>query len=283
MPYGRRYRKTYKGNRYRKRRGKFTKFNTYRHRSAKAQANQIYSLNKKINRVYKLSKPEIQIYQTEQPTIDAAVLTDTLRGRDFSVHRCIDQGLNIFNGRYARIKNVQFTGSFTFNGNPGETDQKCVGCLRLIFFRCKTQEWSLPLAGDVLPGHLTNCTNEYFMKCPLTTGFSTRYKLVGDYKFYLHPQKSNIRFINIKLKYPYSIRRGHAMAGDGLENNEYPVNTLGCVAYICRAGEYTGSLDTFSSELFMKLAYTDDNYTPANNRQQSKTDTNNVKIDDSNN
>lgn len=279
MPYGRRnYRKIRKANSYRKRGRKFTRFNTYRHRSSKAQAYQIYSLNKKINRVYKLSKPEIQIYQTERPTIDAAVLTDTIRGRDFSVHRCIDQGLNIFNGRYARIKNVTFTGSFTFNGNPGETEQKCVGCLRLIFFRCKTQEWSLPVAGDVLPIDMTNCTNEYFMKCPLMKGFSTRYKLVGDYKFYLHPQKSNIRFINIKLKYPYSIRRSHPMTDDDFENHEFPINTLGCVAYICRAGEYTSSLDTFTSELFMKLAYTDDNYTVPDNNNRAKTDTN----DDSN-
>lgn len=288
MPYGKRYtRKTRKTNRYRKTRRTFTRFNTYRNRSSKAQAYQIYKLNKKINHVYKLSKPELQVYQSDAATIDTAITTDTVRGRYFSVHRCIDQGLNLFNGKYARIKNAVFTGSLSWGGNPGELTQQCVGCLRLIFFRPKTQQWDVPAPGDILPVSMINCPNEYFMKCPLRQGFSTKYKLVGDYKFYLYPQKSNIRFINIRIKYPYSLRREHDMNNDDYENNEFPTNSLMCCSYICRAGDYTSVLDTFNTELFMKLVYTDDNYSTAGNNRQlktdSKTDINDVKIDDSNN
>lgn len=253
---------------------KFSRFNTYKNRSSKAQAYQIYSLNKKINYVYKMNKPEIQIYQNESATIDTAVTTDTTRGRYFDVHRCIDQGLNIFNGKYARIKNVTFTGSLNFNGNPGQTDQKCVGCLRLIFFRSKVQQHEVPAPGDILPVSMINCPNEYFMKCPFKQGFSTKYKLVGDYKFYLYPQKSNIRFINIKLKYPYSLRREHDMNPNVYENNDFPTNSLMCCSYICRAGDYTTNLDTFETELFMKLAYTDDNYTLGNTRSKNNTNDN---------
>lgn len=59
------YKGYYKGKKryfrkYHKKRGsKFSKFNTYRKRSAKAQANQIYSLNKKINNMYRITKPRI--------------------------------------------------------------------------------------------------------------------------------------------------------------------------------------------------------------------------------
>lgn len=268
MPYRRRYvsRRAAHGRRYKKR--TFSRFNTYRHRSSKQQAYQIYKLNKKINHVYKMNKPEIQIYQPSTATIDTAVSSDTLGGKAFTFHRCIDQGLGIFDGKYARIKSVRFTGSFNWTGNPAESAQEAIGCMRLIFFRPICQIWGTPSIDDILPSNRTDFSNEYYMKCPLVNGFSTKYKLVGDYKFYLFPQKQGIRFINFNLKYPYSIRRSEDFDTVGHMNSAFPVNSLFCVSYIARVGEYT-SLDTFQTELFIKLAYTDDSVATQSTRDKS--------------
>lgn len=268
---------------------KFSRFNTYRNRSSKAQAYQIYSLNKKINHVYKMNKPEVQVYQSTTSPIYTEVVTDTLNGRTFSLHRCIDHGLGIFNGRIARLKNVTLTGSFKFAGNPAETEQGAVGCLRLVFFRPIQQIWALPSLQEVLPYQYDEYTNDYYMRCPLSHGFSVRYKLVGDYKFYLYPQKSSMKFINLRIKYPYSLRRADDLSATVQANNAFPANSLFCVSYICRTGEYQ-QLDTFNAELFMKLAYTDDVVAAEDNRtitrktskESSTSDTNECKNDDSN-
>lgn len=53
----------------------FSKYNTYRHRSAKAQAGQIYRLNKKVNRIYKSVKPDIQYFDTKPTEISEPVTT----------------------------------------------------------------------------------------------------------------------------------------------------------------------------------------------------------------
>lgn len=60
MPYSKKYASRRSNRRFHKRNSKFSRYATYRHRSAKAQASQIYSLNKKINYVYKQTKPDIQ-------------------------------------------------------------------------------------------------------------------------------------------------------------------------------------------------------------------------------
>lgn len=264
MPgYRRRYnRKIRRSN---KKKRTFSRLNTYKHRSSKQQAYQIYKLNKKINYVYKMTKPETQIYQPTTAVIDNQLYSTSTNGRSIEMHRCIDQSLDIFDGRYARIKNVQFTGSFNWDGNPDSSPQDCVGCLRLIFFRPVKQQWSIPSINDVLPYNATEFSNEYFIKCPLKYGFSTKFKLVADYKFYLYPQKSSTRFINIKLKYPYSLRRSDPLSSDVSPTNAFPVNSLFCVSYLCRSHHYN-VLDTFSCELFMKLAFTDDKFSQPDTR-----------------
>lgn len=270
MPGRYRYKRSYKSRRSYKKKTSFSKYNTFRYRSSKAQANQIYRLNRKINYVYKMSKPETQIYQSDVSPIYNEVVADTLRGRSFALHRCIDQSLGVFRGKTARIKNVVFTGSFNFVGNPAETEQEAVGCLRLIFFRLRTEKWNFPSILDVLPSDITNYSNEYFMKCPLAQGFS-KFKLVGDYKFYLQPKISSNKFINIKIKYPYLLRRGDNLQG-GEANLSYPKNSLFCVSYISRVGQ-SSSIDCFDTELFMKVAFTDDSYNMPDNRTIQPSDT----------
>lgn len=272
-------------------RRKYSRLNTYRNRSSKAQAYQIYSLNKKINHVYKLAKPEIQVYESADCVVDAQLYSESVSGRSFELHRCIDQSLGIFSGRYVRCRDITFTGGFNWDGNPGTDPQSKTGCLRLIFFRPKQQQWAIPSIGDIIP-YTQDKDNEYFMRCPLNRGFSMKYALVGDYKFYLNPQTCSSRCIKIHMKYPYSLRRSIEIDPTRSPNNAFPTNSLFCVSYICRIGG-PNVLDTFGCGLYMKLAYTDDHYYDADaNRAQtndqrtieepSTSDTNECKNDDSN-
>lgn len=66
MPTYRRYKKRFY-KRYGSKRSynnKFSRFNTYRNRSSKAQAYQIYSLNKRVSNIEKNTKPEYLIYES---------------------------------------------------------------------------------------------------------------------------------------------------------------------------------------------------------------------------
>lgn len=69
MPYSkRRYNRRYSRKSRHTRNSKFSKYATYRHRSSKAQANQIYNLNKKLNYVYRQTKPDVQFVDSEVDT-----------------------------------------------------------------------------------------------------------------------------------------------------------------------------------------------------------------------
>lgn len=88
MPVKRRYnyrKRAYGKKKYNRR--NFSRFNTYRHRSAKAQAYQIYKLNKKINYINKKNSPDIHSWQTE-------FLTNSFQGTN-SLHAT---QLNVFTG-----------------------------------------------------------------------------------------------------------------------------------------------------------------------------------------
>lgn len=74
------YRRRYKKRptrRYRRKGSKFTKFNTYKYRSSKAQAGQIYSLNKKVNYMYKQVKPRIHFADSDKYELNNLVIPTT--------------------------------------------------------------------------------------------------------------------------------------------------------------------------------------------------------------
>lgn len=66
MPgYRRRYYKTSGKRKFYKKKRTFSRFNTYKNRSSKAQAYQIYKLNKKVNYINKKNSPDIHSWQAE--------------------------------------------------------------------------------------------------------------------------------------------------------------------------------------------------------------------------
>lgn len=74
MPIRRRYTARRRTRKTTSNRKKFSKFSTYKNRSSKAQANQIYQLNKRISRVEKKTKPEYLHYDSN--LIDFDTLAD---------------------------------------------------------------------------------------------------------------------------------------------------------------------------------------------------------------
>ena len=240
--------KRYSKRRYYKRRRQFSRLNTYRNRSSKAQAYQIYSLNKKINRVYKLTKPEVQIYTDDvnnsgTPHLDLNLTTSDVNGYVSGVAPLITRQNNCFVGHYARIRDITITGSLEFQGNPAEGPQAQTCGLRLIFFRLKSDMVENPSRTDILK-IVNDKPNNYYLNCPLEQGFSTRYKLVKDVRMVMTPQSGPAKSYKIHFKYPYALLSKARLETAGYSRCK---NSLWCVYYLCRAGTYTGSsVDTFS-------------------------------------
>lgn len=263
MAYRRYGKRSYK-KRYYKRKRTFSRYNTYRHRSSKAQAYQIYKLNKKVNHVYKMTKPELQIYTDDinnsgTPHIDIDLTTSDTNGYKSACLPIINRGNGCFNGHYARIKDVTITASLEYMGNPLEGAQTQTCGLRLIFFRTRADMVENPNRTDILK-ILNDKPNNYYLNCPLEQGFSTRYKLVKDFRTVLTPQSSPAKSYKIHFKYPYSLL---AKTSLDVSSQSRCKNSLWCVYYICRAGTYAGSsVDTFQFSGYLKFAYTDDNYNP---------------------
>ena len=114
------YRRKYK-NFYRR---KFSRFNTYKNRSAKSQAYQIYSLNRRIDRIEKRTKPEIAYARKDN------MFTDNLRWEDVTQlwnHKILHltgpngnetpgQGVNLQNvitGQTCRIQGIKIWGELS--------------------------------------------------------------------------------------------------------------------------------------------------------------------------
>ena len=244
--------------RYYKRRRTFSRYNTYRHRSSKAQAYQIYNLNKKINRVYKLTKPEIQIYSDDDnnggtPHFDFDLTTSNVDGYRAALLPVITRANGCFCGHYARIKDVQMTFTIEFMGNPAETPQAQTCGLRLIFFRVKSDIVENPSRTDILK-IVNDKPNNYYLNCPLESGFSTRYKLVKDFRTVMTPQSGPAKSFKISFKYPYSLQSKGKLDVSG---NSRAKNSLWCV-YFLISGSSTGSFsfnsfstDSFSSSIFL--------------------------------
>lgn len=279
MPYRGRYnyrRRTYGKKKFYKKRT-FSRFNTYRHRSSKAQAYQIYKLNKKLNYVYKMNKPEIQIYTDDTnnngtPHFDINLTTSEVQGYKTGITEVITKNNGCFNGHYARIKDVTITGTLEYIGNPNETAQTQICGLRLIFFRLKADTYDPPSRTDVMKV-VYNKPNNYYLNSPLEPGFSTRYKLVKDFRTVLTPTSGPTKSFKITFKYPYALLSKSKLESTG--SYSFSKNSLWCVYYICRAGTYTGSsVDTFSYNGYLKFAYTDDTYTAGSDNAKS------VKTDD---
>ena len=109
--------------RYAKRSGKrtFTSFNLYKRRTSKAQAFQIYKLNKKINRIQNRTKPEVKIAPLLQKTVTTPTSSTASRPDGYILTNFVNEdtaevpdGSVKINGRFARMQSMKITGTLTY-------------------------------------------------------------------------------------------------------------------------------------------------------------------------
>ena len=259
MPYGKRYyRKTYKSNRYRKTNRTFTRFNTYRNRSAKAQAYQIYKLNKKVNRLNKQTKPECLTQIDESIANNIELATSGTSSYDYEVKALVSHKSGVFTGKKAFIKNVQVWGSIQFdNSGTGLRTQTADCYLRLIFFRPKTVRTGPNINEVVSNWGASSHDYTYYLKCPLAPGFSSKYRMVKNKLIKLSPTNGTMKQFKFTIKYNKNLR-GFLLSDTS--SAEYPLNTLYCIGILVNVGanQTSTTADLFSAQMFHKIAYYDD-------------------------
>lgn len=122
----------YRRRNYRRRgyRTRYSRYSTYRYRSAKAQARQIYGLNKKINRIEKRTKPEIYYARKDNLLTDNLRYSNVLQLWDHKILHLTGpandvtdgQGVNlqkIINGQLCRLQGVKIWGELTRTTTSG--------------------------------------------------------------------------------------------------------------------------------------------------------------------
>ena len=102
----------------------FSKYSTYKNRTSKAQAYQIYRLNKKINYIQHRTKPEVKIAPLMQGTFTTPTNTNASRASGYILTNFVSEdtanvpnGYVKISGRFARMQSLKITGTFTYTKN----------------------------------------------------------------------------------------------------------------------------------------------------------------------
>lgn len=218
MPYyGRRYNKS----RYRKfRKSKkrtFSRFNTYKNRSSKHQAYQIYSLNKKIRGIERRTKPEL--IQEMPPAYTATVSFTTASNSWYTTagqaHFTQDSWLQHVDQDEIRINKLIVYGAFERESGTegGPIDTKASGFARIAILQTKQEKSTLLTPSSIF--HSSEGTLDY--RAPLMKGASTQDRILAVINLALTDEQLNMRTFkaSIPLKRPL-YRKPTASTGYGL-------------------------------------------------------------------
>ena len=257
--------------RYIKRSGKraFSSFNLYKRRTSKAQAYQIYRLNKKIARIQYRTKPEIKIAPLVQRSITSASDNDFTLSGLLPLVNLVDEGTTPtavqaqLDGRFARLQNVTLKGVFNYAtalaGNPATpTDnldlQRLPAYMRLVIVQLKTTR-SAALTNDdvwtdrVIDGDSTSDALNGFarLRAPLSSGMARKARVLCDKTYML---SDNRQAVNVKCKLKYLKNWYKA------PEEEYPKGGVYMFVLIYNLG-YSLPRNTVNFQYVSKCAYTD--------------------------
>lgn len=254
MVYYKNYRNNYnKGYKYKYKKynnkKKFSRFNTYKNRSSKAQAYQIYSLNNKLDTLMKRTKPENLNYIPNDSHISISFADES--NNWYTTAGEIDYTTMTFSGnirnKSARVNKVIITGTLEReNGfEQTTTDTKVSAYALIAVLQTKAERSSLTTPSaifDTTSGPLS-------YRKPLQTGASTYDRILKIIRVKLTDATKNIVNFkkSIKVKYPYyrkptssdSYGKGHIYAC--------------CAVY----QDYTRALAQFTLNIGGKLIFTD--------------------------
>lgn len=265
MPiYGRKYYR--RRTNYKKKSNKrmFSRFNTYKNRSSKAQAYQIYKLNKRVSSIQKATKPETQVrysdiytafnqtnsFSTTDADDTKALVFPVIPPRDF---------VNL-QGRLARIKSIKVYGSF-----HSSYELVYPASVRLIFLQCKSVKIGLPTNGELIS--FTPHDNAAFEKGPLRSGITSSYRILKTKTIRLTQPQIRHKTFKISLKKVYNWRTEGTFSTINIESDfetqVFPKGEIFCLALFSNTGFKSNSQDKFSvltlDDLKYKMVYFDQN------------------------
>lgn len=252
-----RRRRTYR--RRRPRRYKLSRYNTYRYRSSKAQANQIYRINKKINTLQKLQKPEIK---TRFDTYSFNVGDYC----NYSFGSLTKGQALTFDGRLLRMQNVKAW--FVLYKDPGLVGISSdvinfTATCRIVVYQLREATSSILSTPDqvfnltVEERDLTDQGNrkKAWMKAiygPLRSGITARVKILRDFKITLSPtHHRSSRMINLKNRQIGNIEKSSATT------NMYNKGSIYWIA-ITSLNTYSIAAEALKLQNNVKMAYIDE-------------------------
>lgn len=262
MPYAyrnfRRYRRKYAPKR------TFSSLSLYKKRTSKAQAYQIYRLNKKINRIQSRTKPEVKIAPLVQGSFTTPTNANTSRSSGYVMTNFVGEeateipaGYVKINGRLARMQSMKITGTFAYTKNlTSNLDMQRMPCyLRIVIVQLRAARTDEIRTDDIWtlttePAGAGTALSEYGkMRAPLATGLARKAKVLSDKKYMISDTRQSVD-IKTKLKF---IRNWYSAPSEIHAKGEIVMfsqilNVIGNVE-----GDPNQATFTFVS----KLAYTD--------------------------
>ncbi|UPW41443.1 capsid protein [Dipodfec virus UA23Rod_4953] len=203
--------------RYAKRSGKrsFSSFNLYKRRTSKAQAYQIYRLNKKINRIQNRTKPEVKIAPLVQSTFTTPTTANTSRSSGYILTNFVSEETSVvpagyvkINGRFARMQSMKITGTFTYTkAIASNLDMQRMPCyLRIVIVQLRAARTDEIRTDDIWtlttePAGAGTVLSEYGkMRAPLAVGLARKARVLSDKKYMISDTRQSVD-IKTKLKY----------------------------------------------------------------------------------
>lgn len=152
--------------------------NIYDKRSAKSQANQIYSLNKKVNAIARANRPETHIL------VNGPFTHEFTNSSLATIHRTFGTGFTP-TGNYARLLNFTISGTFEYGDNkesfPG-IEVPRAGTIRLIIYQALASKIgaTMPTVDNLVDISNSGAGYELNTMRPLKEGVTSYVKILYD-------------------------------------------------------------------------------------------------------
>lgn len=175
----------------------------YNKRSAKSQANQIYSLNKKVNAIARANRPDIHLLVSDPVTQE---FTNSSLA---TIHKSFSSGLTP-TGNYARLLSFKISGTFEYGDNkeafPG-IEVPRAGTIRLVIWQSLASKSSANVQNmtDLIDVSSTGAGYELNTMRPFKDGVSAFVKILYD-RVYAVSAEYPVRPFKVNLNKLLSMR-----------------------------------------------------------------------------
>lgn len=172
----------------------FSKYSTYRYRSSKSQAKQIYSLNRRISKLEYKTKPE---YVTKKTTILSFTLSSGSTSVDSTIRPVLSPAemKSFFKGRLARMSSYRIVGSI-----HGSYQLVYPALVRIIILCTKAIQTGNPVITDIIDQGTSYKNPAYQMLGSLKPGITAQYRILSNKVYRISQPQSREREFVINIK-----------------------------------------------------------------------------------